>query len=114
MASCLARAPRSPSTARLETVEANNRKLELDLKGKERRLADLEADAAKSMQNNRQITETFETLRGRLVASIRRNSSGEVAEMLPFLGAVFALGSMAYDVNDACQQLKGIHPVRAV
>ncbi len=103
-----AKAETATTRARLETVEARNRKLELDLQGKERRLADLEADAARSIQNKRRVTETVTTLRGRVVASIRRNSSSELAEMFPVVGYLFAVGSLAYDVNDACQQLEDL------
>ena len=94
--------------ANLEAAESQNHRLKSNLELNERRLASLEVDAAQTIQNKRQINETVATLRGRITKSIRRDSSAEIAEMVPVLGAMFTMGSIAYDVNDACKQLEDL------
>ena len=90
----------------IEASKAEKRRLELELKTRESRIAILEADAAKVRQNHRRISETVRSMRDRIVRSIRRDASGEFAEMIPLLGDAFVIGSIAYDLNDSCQQFK--------
>lgn len=94
--------------AQIEATEAEKRRMELDLKRGERRIASLEADAARVKQNNRRISETVKSMRDRIVKSIRRDASGEFVEMIPLLGDAFFIGSIAYDLNDACRQFQDL------
>lgn len=45
-------------------------------------------------------------MKSRTVSSIRRNAAGDLSELIPFLGTVTGVGLIAWDLYDACQQLK--------
>ena len=55
-----------------------------------------------------QAIRTIEGLKARATRAIRRNAASEVAQGVPFIGTAVVLGAMAYDVNDACEQMRGL------
>ena len=97
--------------ADLEIAEARNKDLSLDLDRNEKRLANISADLETSRVQRKQALETMDGLKGRVVRSIRRNASIELLEGVPLIGAALVLGSMAYDVNDACEQLRALEGI---
>jgi hypothetical protein len=71
-----------------------------------------EIDIARKARS--EAVNTASVLRSRIVQSIRRNASTEAIAAVPFIGTAVALGSVAYDLNDACYQLRELEALEAI
>lgn len=47
-------------------------------------------------------------MKSRTVSTIRRNTAGNLSELIPVLGTVTSVGLIAWDLYDTCQQLQSI------
>lgn len=103
----------SRTKAELEVAETRNKKLAQELDIRERHLAGLTADLEASRTQRKQAVETLGNLKSRIVRAIHRNTSTELLQGFPFVGTALVLGAMAYDVNDACQQLRELETIDA-
>lgn len=92
--------------AELDETRARNRALSADLETKNRRIAQMAGDIDSSKRTRQQAIETTATLRKRLVRGIQRDASSDALEAVPFIGTAVVLGAIAYEVNDACMQLR--------
>jgi|GEM_PF-2558476 len=64
---------------------------------------------AERMQKASELVDGMER---RVTSSIRRSTGGEVAQMVPFLGIGAGLALIAWDVHDACSQLRDVEELR--
>jgi len=71
----------------------------------------IELDIARKARS--EAVNTASVLRSRIVQSIRRDASTEAIAAVPFIGTAVALGSVAYDLNDACHQLRELEALEA-
>lgn len=104
----------------LANAHARNRALVDDIDVRDRKITKLmnEVDIlAGEMESSRKMRQeaidAAEDLRKRLVRSIRRDASTEFAEAVPVIGTAVFLGSIAYDLNDTCQQLRELEKLDA-
>lgn len=104
----------------LDDARARNRALMDGIDVRDRKIAklttevDILADEMEISRKTRQeAMDAAEGLRKRLVRSIRRDASTEIAEAVPFIGTAVFLGSIAYDLNDTCQQLRELETLDA-
>lgn len=98
---------------RLDQERARNRSLAVELEAKDRRAVALAAEVDASRKGRQQAIDAASSLRSRLVKSIRRDTSAEAIGAVPLIGTAVFLGSVAYELNDACQQLRELEGLDA-
>lgn len=99
--------------SKLDEARVRNTSLIADLETKERRVAALSAEVEATRRGKQQALDAASGLRTRVVNSIRRDASTEAIGAVPFIGTAVFLGSVAYELNDACQQLRELDSVDA-
>lgn len=103
----------SLAQSQLDETRARNRSLIADLEAKDRRVAELSAEVEVNRKGRQQAIDAASGLRTRVVNSIRRDASTEAIGAVPFIGTAVFLGSVAYELNDACQQLRELEALDA-
>lgn len=98
----------------LNTTERRNRNLSNQLDISNRRAERMALEIDLSRQARSEVIDTASSLRSRIVRSIRRQASTDAIEAVPFIGTAVFLGSIAYDVNEACQQLRELETLEAM
>lgn len=111
--SAAARREVSLTQGQLNETRARNQSLTLDLEAKDRRAVEMAAEIDATRKGRQQAIDAAGGLRTRLVKSIRRDASTEAIGAVPFIGTAVFLGSVAYDLNDACQQLRELEALDA-
>ncbi len=109
-----AKAEVSQVQRQLNTTERRNRNLSNQLDASNRRAERMALEIDLSRQARSEVIDTASSLRSRIVRSIRRQASTEAIEAVPFIGTAVFLGSIAYDVNEACQQLRELETLEAM
>lgn len=104
----------------LDEIRARNRLLVDGIDLRDRKITKLttdidvlNAEVEMSRKTKQAAMGAAAELRKRLVRSIRRDASTEIAEAVPFIGSAVFLGSIAYDLNDTCQQLRELESLDA-
>lgn len=97
----------------LDISTNRNRSITVELDASNRRVENLTAEINMSKKARSRAVETAAALRSRIVHSIRRDASTEAFEAVPFIGTAVFLGSVAYELNDACNQLRELEALDA-
>lgn len=108
-----ARTDAQRTQAELDSVAERNRVLSVDLDAREARIAKLTTDLRSYRQATDQAVGTVGALKSRIVSSIRRGASSDALGAVPFIGTGVALGLIAYELNDSCQQLRELEALDA-
>jgi len=87
--------------AKLSGIETEN----VRLKGT---LSELQSSVDVSRKDQKRVMDALDNLRNRITRSVQRSASGEVFQAVPFVGTAVVLGAMAYEANDACEQLRDL------
>jgi hypothetical protein len=103
----------SLTRAQIDEAHARNRSLTVDIEAKDRRAIELAAEVDATRKGRQQAIDAASGLRTRVVNSIRRDASTEAIGAVPFIGTAVFLGSVAYELNDACQQLRELETLDA-
>lgn len=98
----------------LDVTLARNRNLVEELDASKTRIDLMTNEINLSKKNRSEALETASALRSRVIQSIRRDASSEAIEAVPFIGAAVFLGTVAYDLNDSCNQLRELETLDAI
>lgn len=100
--------------AELDEVMNRNSNLSAELKANKVRIDSMAAEIDLSKKNRSEAVQTAAALRSRIVHSIRRDASAEAFEAVPFIGTAVFLGTLAYELNDSCHQLRELEALDAI
>jgi hypothetical protein len=109
----IARKDAAYARSQLDAVSARNREITAAVEIRDRQLAEVAVDAEAARKSHQQAIDAATRLKARMVNSIRRNASSEAIGAVPFIGTAVFLGSVAYELNDACQQLRELETLDA-
>jgi uncharacterized protein (DUF3084 family) len=109
-----ARAETSQIRRQLDDIMSRNRSLSDELDASKGRIDRITTEINLSKKNRSEAVEAATALRSRIVQSIRRNAASEAFEAVPFVGTAVFLGTVAYDLNDSCHQLRELEALDAI
>lgn len=109
-----ARAETAQVRRQLDYAITRNDSLSTELEFGKRQVDSMATELDIDRKTRSEAVNTASVLRSRIVQSIRRDASTEAIAAVPLIGTAVALGSVAYDLNDACHQLRELEALEAI